>query len=159
MSMIGEFGLCPKSLYGNFVIAVEENLTAQIENSISEIAREIAKTAPVLRNGECSGDVFLALFAYFEKCLNVELEPAVKTSKVAKAWQEVDGGYYFTAFSKEVSAAVNAVADTIDGKEVNRFVCDFYQSDYGEMGQIACDIFLYNIKKMTKDVVLVFRLY
>lgn len=146
-------------MYDNFVNAVEENLAGQIENSINEMKRAIEKTAPALRNGECSGDVFLVLFTCFEKCLNIELEPTVKAGKVDKAWQETAGGYYFTAFSKEAAAAVTAAVNSIDYRELNRYICDFFQNDYGEMGQVACDIFLYDIKKMTEDVVLVFHLY
>ncbi len=72
MSMIGNFGVCSKSKYDELGDLIKNGKSAEAEEIIKEIYKEVEDSAAILENGKCSGEVFIALFQYLKTACGVE---------------------------------------------------------------------------------------
>lgn len=159
MSTIASFGLCSKSAYENFEAIIKNSQFSKAADAINKITTELDNSVPKLENNKCSGEVFLALFEYFNTVLGVNVRENMESKELGEIWRETTNDFDMIAFFEKEKIQLSALADTIDYDGVSQFINDFFQLDYGEAGRTACDVFLNNLNKLDTNTVLIFRLY
>lgn len=159
MSLIGDFGLCSKSAYNNLVYFIENGQMDKAESSINEMHSELTASASKLENHRCSGEVFIALFEYFNTAFGVNVREDMELGNIGEIWRNATGDFEMIAFSEKATTQLLSLAGTIDDHEVIQFINDFFQNDYGQAGQIACEVFFKNLEAVDSDTVLIFHMY
>ena len=154
MSIIGFFGICPKSKYEELEHRIKTGESAQAEELIREICGEAEASAAKLENGKCAGEVFSALFAYLQTAYGVNVRRGMEG--VGAKWLAVTGDFDAVVFCEREQ--ILALEGAMDPEGLSRFVSDFFQSDYGNTGQIAWQVLLSNLKSMGANDALVFRM-
>ena len=157
MSMIGDFGLCSQNNYDNMVKLINSAQFAEAENLIKEIHSEVEKSAKKLENDKCSGEVFIALFQYFKEIQGVDVRENIPSEGIGESWRETTGDFDIVAFYEK--SQLLSLENTLDYHEISQFVTDFFETDYKNTGQIACEILFNNLKKAGTDDVLIWHLY
>ena len=155
MSMIGTFGICPKGRYDALADLVQNGDSGEAENLIREIYSELENSAERLENDRCSGEIFLALFHYFETMLGVNVRSG--TERLGELWREATGDFDVVVFREK--DALLSVADAVDHDALSHFSSDFFQMDCGDAPQTACDGLLDNLRGLGADEVLIWHLY
>lgn len=155
MSMIGDFGVCPKSKYDALKNLIQEGKFGETENLIKEIYSEVESSALKLENGKCSGEVFIALFHYLDTAYEVNVRCDLEC--LAEKWRDATGDYDIVVFyGKEQMLSLE---DKIDLTALAQFINDFFEADYGNAGQIACNVLFNNLKSVGADNILIWRLF
>lgn len=155
MSMIGDFGVCRKQKWDEVRDLIQKGNFAEAENGIKDIYSEVERSAEKLDNGKCSGEVFIALFDFFETVfeVNVRDDPDCFGEK----WRDATGDLDIIVFCEKEQ--ILSLEDTVDVNELTQFINDFYQMDYGNAGQIACNVLFNNLKSVGEDNVLIWHLF
>ncbi len=159
MSMIGSFGLCSSNNYDNLVKLIRDNHFGEANDLINNIYSELENSASKLENDKCSGEVFLAVFDYFNIVLGINVRVNIGLEELGKSWREVTGDYDMIAFLEKDIKQLLSLSDTIDYDAVSQYVNDFFQNDYGDAGRIACNVFMQNLGKLDTNTVLIFQLH
>lgn len=154
MSMIGVFGICSKSNYDELTDLIKNGESAKTEDLIKELYSEVENSAAKLENGKCSGEVFIALFHYLKTACDVDVRYG--TEEVREKWRDITGDFDIIVFHKKEQ--VLALKDTMDGDELLQFINDFFQTDYGNAGQIAWETLLDNLKRTGTESILIWHL-
>ena len=154
MSMLGIFGICPKGRYNALADLVQNGDPGEAENLVREIYSELENSAEKLENGTCSGEIFLALFHYFETMLGMDVRSG--TERLGELWRETTGDFDVVVFCEK--DALLSVADAVDHDALSQFASDFFQIDCGNAPQAACDALLNNLKGLGTDEVLIWHL-
>lgn len=157
MSMIGEFGLCQRKTYENFVSLLKDHSLNELEAAVNNIQKELEQTSSELMNDKCSGNVFIALFEYFEEKLNIELHDEFHGSIHEEAWLNITGDLDFIVFSENLKYLV--LGQAINRDEICQYVSEFYQEDCGEAGKEGCQCFFANLERADSDNLLIYHLY
>lgn len=157
MSMIGSFGVCSKNNYELLVNMLNNDKFAEAENLIKEIYGELQKSEEILENNKCSGEVFIALFHYFKTVLGIDIKSNIQSGVLGEKWRDTTGDYDIAVFYEKEMLLL--LEDKIDYDEIMQFVNDFFEMDYGNVGQIACTVLLNNLKKVEADNILIWHLY
>lgn len=155
MSMIGNFGVCPKNKYDELRNLLQEDNFTKIENLIQEIYSEVESSATKLENEKCSGEVFIALFHYLETTYEVNIR--CDLDYLGEKWRDTTGDFDIIAFYEKEQ--ILSLEDTIDFDGLAQFINDFYQIDYGNSGQIACSVLFNNLKNIGDDNILIWHLF
>lgn len=158
MSMIGDFGVCTKSSYNSLVDAIRNDQFDVMEDLIQKIYSELENSASALENNKCSGEVFLAVFHYFKTEYGMDMRDNADLKKLNENWREITGDYDMVIVTDEQKTKILSIADHIDYNKVIQFVNDFFQDDYGNAGQIACDVFFENVRNLKPDSILLWHL-
>lgn len=159
MSMTGSFGLCPKNSYDSLINFIKAGQSDAAQDLVKEIWDGLEDSASMLENNRCSGEVFLALFEYFKAALDIDIRENADLKKVGENWREITGDYDMAVFTEKEKTQFLSRTDSIHSDQVTQFVNDFFQNDYGEAGQTACDVFIRNLEKLGADSVLIWHLY
>lgn len=159
MSVIGDFSLCKKSAYNNLVHFIANDQFDEAESLINEIYSELEASASKLENNQCSGEVFIALFEYFNTALGMDVREGMELEKIGEVWRDATGDFEMIVFSEKAKTQFLSIAGTINDHEVVQFINDFFQNDYGQAGQIACNVFFKNLETLDSDTVLIFHMY
>lgn len=155
MSMIGDFGVCPKSKYDELRNLIQKDNFEEIENQIKEMYSEVESSATKLENGKCSGEVFIALFHYLETAYEVNVRYDLDCFE--EEWRRATGDFDIIVFNEKEH--ILSLEDVIDFNELAQFINDFYQIDYGNAGQIACSVLFNNLKNVGADNILIWHLF
>lgn len=155
MSMIGDFGVCPKSKYDEVRNLIQKGKFVEIENLIKEIYSEVESSVTKLENGKCSGEVFIALFHYLKTAYEVNVRCGLDCFE--EKWTDLTGDFDIIVFYEKEQ--ILSLEDTIDFNELAQFINDFYQIDYGNAGQIACSVLFNNLKGVGADNILIWHLF
>lgn len=159
MSMIGCFGLCAKDAYDGLLNAVKNDRFDEASDWIMRICSELEGSAPEMEPDGCSGEVFIALFHYLKTEFGIDIRKNADLNKLGEDWREITGDYDMAVFSEQEREQLLPIADQIDFDEVTRFINDFFQTDYGNAGETACQIFFGNLGKLEAGCVLIWHLY
>lgn len=155
MSMTGNFGVCSKSSYDELTNLIKSGKSAETDDLIKQIYNEVENSAAELENGKCSGEVFIALFQYLKISFGINVR--CNSEVFGEKWRDATGDLDVIAFHKKEK--ILSFQDTIDYRELSQFINDFFQIDYKNAGQIACDILFSNLKNMGTDNVLIWHLF
>lgn len=155
MSMAGNFGVCSKSNYDELTNLIESGKSAETEDLIKKIYNEVENSATELENGKCSAEVFIALFQYIK--ISYEINVWCNLEVLGKKWRDTTGDFDVIAFYEKEE--ILSLQDTIDYRELSQFINDFFQIDYENAGQIACNILFSNLEKLGTDKVLIWHLF
>ncbi len=74
-------------------------------------------------------------------------------------WRSQTGDLDIIAFSERNRAQILSLAERTNPAELDRFVCDFFESDYDHAGRLAWDVLLSNLRRQKNGETLVWRLY
>lgn len=159
MSMIGDFGMCARNSYDSLVDAVRNDQQDTAAELIEKICGEMDASMASMENHQCSGEVFLALFQYFKEEFGIDVHGDEEQKKLNEKWRENTGDYDMILFTEKEKTQFLALSDRIDHDQVMLFVNDFFQDDYGNAGQVSCNVFLENLRKLNADSVLLWHLY
>lgn len=159
MSMIGNFGLCPKSNYENLLSLILSNQLDAANDLITKVHDELLNTASTLENNRCSGEIFIALFHYFKTEFEIDVRGNAESEKLNESWRKVTGDYDMISFTAKEKVQLLSLTDQIDYNTIAQFINDFFQQDYGNAGQIACDVLIENLKRLDTDNVLIWHLF
>ena len=159
MSMIGNFGLCPKNSYENLISLILSNQLDAANELITKIHDGLLNTASTLENDRCSGEIFIALFHYLETEFEIDIRGNTELKKLSESWREVTGDYDMVSFTEKEKVQLLSLTDKIDYNTITQFINDFFQQDYGTAGQIACDVLIENLKRLGTDDVLIWHLF
>lgn len=155
MSMIGSFGVCPKGKYDELRNLMQEDKFMEIDHLIKEIYSEVEGSTTKLENGKCSGEVFIALFHYLETAYEVNVR--CDSGCFEEKWRDATGDFDIIVFCGKEQILL--LENTIDYNNLAQFINDFYQNDFGNAGQIACNVLFNNLKSVGKENVLIWRLF
>lgn len=155
MSMIGNFGVCSKTNYDELLKLIKNETDAEAEDLIKEIYNEVEHSAAGLENGNCSGEVFLALFHYLKAVCGVDVR--YNQEEFGEKWRDTTGDFDIIVFCEKEQ--ILAWEDTMDYDGLLQFINDFFQIDYGNAGQVACDVLLHNLKNTGTGNVLIWHLF
>ena len=154
MSMIGTFGICPKDKYDALMRLIQHDGPDKAENLIKEIYRELEEPAEKLKHGQCSGEIFSALFHYVELTLGIDVRSGLE--RFGEIWRETTGDFDVVVFYG--AEPLLPLADAVDFDGLSQFVNDFFQADCGEAPQAACGALLNNLKSLSADEILIWHL-
>lgn len=155
MSMIGEFGVCPKDSYQELKNFIENGKCVKTETLIKKIYTEVENSAAKLENGKCSGEVFIALFHYLKTAYGVDVRRDLGC--FGEKWRDATGDFDIIVFFEKDQ--ILSLENAVDFNELAQFINDFYQMDYGDTGQIACSVLFNNLKYAGEDTVLIWHLF
>lgn len=155
MSMIGNFGLCSQSHYGRLENFMKNGNFTAAEELIKELYSEVEKSTAKLENGKCSGEVFIALFQYLKTVWGVDVWG--NPENLVEKWRDCTGDFDMIGFHEKEQ--ILSLEDRVDYGELSLFINDFFQMDYGNAGQIACQVLFSNLKSMEADTVLIWHLF
>lgn len=155
MSMIGEFGICPKSNYEELESLIKNDKLTEADALIKEILSEIKISAAKLENDKCSGEMFIALFHYLETACGIDVRHNLES--FGKEWRDITGDFDVIVFCEK--ERILSAEDRVDCDELSQFINDFFQIDYENAGQTACDVLFHNLKNMGTDNVLIWHLF
>lgn len=158
MSMIGNFGKCTENDYNRLVAAIRKNQSDAADDLIEKLYNELENAVEALESDQCSGEVFLAVFQYFQTEFDIELYGDEEQKALYERWREITEDCDVRIFTKKEKAQLLSLADRIDSNEITAYVNDFFQNDYGDAGQIACAVLLENLRKLEADNVLLWHL-
>jgi len=156
--MIGSFGLCKKSSYDILQTAITTDDLNTAKATIEMICSEMEDSSPEMELAACSGEVFIALFHYFETNLGVDVRKQKDFDKLGEIWRETTGDFDMIPFTEKERAQFLSLSGTINFDEVMQFVDDFFQADFGEAGKTACNNLFENFKRQQPGYVLIWRL-
>ena len=134
---------------------VQNGTPAEAEDLIKDICHELENSAEKLENGVCSGEIYLALFQYFETELGVDVRNG--TERFGEIWREATGDFDVIVFHE--AAPLLSLADTVDYDGLSQFAGDFFQIDCGDAAQAACDALLNNLRSLGADEILIWHLF
>lgn len=157
MSMIGNFGVCPKSDYNHLVNLLEKNQSPEADAFIEEIYSILQKSEENLANNKCSGEVFLALFDYFKTTHEIDVHNNVTVESFGEKWRAATEDYDIVVFDKK--EPILSLENTINYNKLAEYINEFYQTDYDNAGQTACRILFSNLKSTKEDEILIWHLY
>ena len=155
MSMIGNFGVCPKSKYDELRNWIQKGKWEETESLIKEIDSEVESSATTLENGKCSGEVFIALFHYLKTAYEINVWKDLDS--LGEKWRDTTGDFDVIVFCEKEE--ILSLEGQIDFNELSQFINDFYQMDYENTGQIACSVLFTNLKNTEEDTVLIWHLF
>lgn len=155
MSIIGTFGICSKSNYNELTDLIKSGESTKTEKLIKEIYSEVKNSAVKLENDKCSGEVFSALFHYLKTAYGVDVRCDIEG--IGEKWRDVTGDFDIIVFHEK--ERILALEDTIDYDGLFQFVNDFFQSDYGNAGQIAWNVLLNNLKSIEAENILILHFF
>ena len=156
MSMIGIFGLCQKSKYEALVKLVKNKQFKETESLVNEMNMELRESSEKMDNGKCSGEVFLALFEFFKEEYGIDVRGEAEFKETAEQWRDITGDFDMIAF-QEKETFLN-MEDGISYDKISQFVSDFFEADYGNMGETACKMLFDNLRKLESGEVLIWQL-
>ena len=159
MSMIGAFGLCAEEKYLALTAAAKGGETERAEKLIQELCGEWQASAPQMKNDLCAGEAFIALFHYLKAAFGLDLRQEAGPQGAEALWRSQTGDFDIIAFSKRNRAQILSLAERTNPAEIDRFVCDFFESDYGDAGRLASAVLLSNLRRLKNRETLVWRLY
>ncbi len=155
MSIIGSFGICPKNNYRMLVELIKNNNLTEAEVLIKKIYHELKDSEEKLEN-PCSGEVFIALFDYFKTALGVDVRDNI-TTDMAEKWREITDDFDIIVLCNKEQLL--SLEDIIDYNKISQYINDFFQSDYGKIGQTAYTALLNNLRKIDDAHILIWHLY
>lgn len=155
MSIIGSFGICPKNNYRMLVELIKNNNLTEAEVLIKKIYHELKDSEEKLEN-PCSGEVFIALFDYFKTALGVDVRDNI-TTDTAEKWREITDDFDIIVLCNKEQLL--SLEDIIDYNKISQYINDFFQSDYGKIGQTAYTALLNNLRKIDDAHILIWHLY
>ncbi|MCI9540656.1 MAG: hypothetical protein HFG39_06270 [Lachnospiraceae bacterium] len=155
MSIIGSFGICPKNNYRMLVELIKNNNLTEAEVLIKKIYYELKDSEEKLEN-PCSGEVFIALFDYFKTALGVDVRDNI-TTDMAEKWREITDDFDIIVLCNKEQLL--SLEDIIDYNKISQYINDFFQSDYGKIGQTAYTALLNNLRKIDDAHILIWHLY
>lgn len=156
MSMIGSFGICAKNNYRMLEELIKNENLVEAETLIKEIYHELKDSEGRLEN-PCSGEVFIALFDYFKTVLGVDVRSTIAPKGIEENWREITGDFdIIVLYHKE---QLLSLEDVTDYSKISQYINDFFQSDYGKIGQIAYTALLNNLRKVDEEHILIWHLY
>lgn len=153
--MIGMFGVCPQSHYNKLTDMLENKNFAGTEKLMQEIYSEVEASAEKLANDQCSGEVFTALFCYLKTTYGIDLRRGREAFR--EKWTAVTGDWDAVVFHEK--ERLSALEDMMDFGELQQFINDFYQADYGDSGQTAWNVLLGNLKRTGPEQVLIWHMF
>jgi len=156
--MIGSFGLCKKSSYDILQTSITIDDFDTEKSSIEMICSELEASSSEKEFATCSGEVFIALFHYFETNFGISVRKKENFNKLGEIWREATGDFDMIPFTEKEQAQFLSLSGTINFDEVVQFVNDFFQADFGEAGKAACNNFFKNLKRQQPGQVLIWRL-
>lgn len=159
MSMIGAFGLCAEEKYSALAAAAGKGETERAGELIQELCGEWQASAPQMKNDLCAGEAFIALFHYLKAAFGLDLRQEAGPQGAEALWRSQTGDLDIIAFSERNRAQILSLAERTNQAELDRFVCDFFESDYGDAGWLAWDVLLSNLRRLKNGETLVWRLY
>ncbi len=155
MSIIGSFGICPKNNYRMLVELIKNNNLTEAEVLIKKIYHELKDSEEKLEN-PCSGEVFIALFDYFKTALGVDVRDNI-TTDMAEKWREITDDFDIIVLCNKEQLL--SLEDIIDYNKISQYINDFFQSDYGKIGQTTYTALLNNLRKIDDAHILIWHLY
>ncbi len=155
MSIIGSFGICPKNNYRMLVELIKNNNLTEAEVLIKKIYHDLKDSEEKLEN-PCSGEVFIALFDYFKTALGVDVRDNI-TTDMAEKWREITDDFDIIVLCNKEQLL--SLEDIIDYNKISQYINDFFQSDYGKIGQTAYTALLNNLRKIDDTHILIWHLY
>ncbi len=157
MSMIGNFGICPKSNYNHLVNLLEKNPSPETDAFIEEIYSILQESEGNLENDKCSGEVFLALFDYLKTAHGIDVHNNIVAESFGEKWRAATEDYDIVVFNEK--DPILSLENAINYNELAEYINDFYQTDYNNAGQTACSVLFRNLKSAKEDEVLIWHLY
>lgn len=157
MSMIGNFGVCPKSNFNRLVSLLENNQNEEFDAFIDEFYNKLQESEENLENNKCSGEVFLALFDYLKTAHGIDAHHYAGAEHFGEKWRAATEDYDVVIFN-EIEPLL-ALESAIDYNKLAEYINDFYQADYDDAGQIACNVLFDNLKNIKEDELLIWHLY
>ena len=155
MSIIGSFGKKKKNNYRMLVELIKNNNLTEAEVLIKKIYHELKDSEEKLEN-PCSGEVFIALFDYFKTALGVDVRDNI-TTDMAEKWREITDDFDIIVLCNKEQLL--SLEDIIDYNKISQYINDFFQSDYGKIGQTAYTALLNNLRKIDDAHILIWHLY
>lgn len=159
MSMIGNFGLCPKHSYENLMALIKDDSSDAANDLITEIRGRLIHSSAAPGNSRCSGETFIALFQYLKEEHEIDVRNNELGKLLSEYWRNATGDYDMISFTEKEKNQLLLLTDKIDPNAVTQFINDFYQQDYGKAGQIASDVLFENLKSLDADHVLIWHLF
>ena len=153
MSIIGDFGLIEKSSFDLLLNKIEINVDETV-SCINAILKEAKESAGLMVDNECPGEVYSAMFEYFEQKKGISIRGQ---NNYGEIWREVTEDFDVIIMTEELKKQLNIKQE--DYSSFGEFLNDFYQMDFGEMAEIALKSFESNLDKLSNENALVFRLY
>ena len=154
MSMIGIFGTCARGSFEELADLIQNGAPGEADSLISRMLDEMESPAGAMEAAGCSGEVFLALFRYLQTVCGVDIRRG--TEAVGDAWRSATGDFDVVVFHEKEQ--VLALEEAMDFEGLSRFLCEFFQADYGTAGQTAWDALVRSLKGTGADRLLVWRL-
>lgn len=154
MSMIGIFGTCARSSFEELAVLIQNGAPGEADSLISRMLDEMESPAGAMEAAGCSGEVFLALFRYLQTVCGVDVRSGMEA--VGEAWRGATGDFDVVVFRE--GEQVLALEKAMDFQGLSRFICEFFQADYGTAGQTAWDALVRSLKGTGADRLLVWRL-
>ncbi len=158
MSIVGRFGVCQKSKYNQLDRLLKSNASnasAEAENLMKGIYSEIEASAESFENDKCSGEVFIAVYEYLKTSKRIDVR--CNLEKFGQKWREVTGDFDVIVFDEK--DRLISLGDSINDDEISQFLNSFFQMDFGNTGQIACETLFNNLKSVKEDEVLIWHLF
>lgn len=155
MSMIGMFGVCPQSHYHQLANLLKSEDSGETEKLMKEIYSEVEASAEKLANNQCSGEVFTALFCYLKTTYGIDFWRGREAFR--EKWTAVTGDWDAVVFHEKEQ--LSALENTMDFGELQQFINEFYQADYGDSGQTAWNVLLGNLKRTGPEQVLIWHMF
>ena len=143
MSMIGAFGLCAEEKYSALAAAAGKGETERAGELIQELCGEWQASAP----------------QYLKAAFGLDLRQETGPQGAEALWRSQTGDLDIIAFSERNRAQILSLAERTNPAELDRFVCDFFESDYDHAGRLAWDVLLSNLRRQKNGETLVWRLY
>ncbi len=149
MSMIGTFGLCVKNNYDNLVSAIKDNQLDKMEDLVKKICDELESEIFTEQSNMCSGEV---------REFGIDFEKNEDFNRVRESWREITGDYDIVVFSEIEKDKFLSYEDRIDHTQIQQYINEFFEEDYGNAGEIACNNFFESLRKIEKNSVLIWHL-
>jgi len=130
---------------------------SEAELMMREIQRDFDLSTEEMEDSECSGEVFLALFDYFDSAFDIDIRKVPEAEKISLHWREMTGDHDMVAFLDR--ASLLSLEERIDLAQLTQYVNDFFEIDYGNAAQAAYTAFFHNLKKVKAGDILLWRLY
>jgi len=153
MSFIGEFALIKKKSLHLFLNSIENNAD-ETADYINAIIEEVEASSDLLYNNECSGEVYMAIFEYFEQKKGIDIRGQ---SNYGEIWREITEDFDVIIMTAEL--AKQMVIEPTDYSSFCDFLNDLYQMNFGEMAEIALRAFESILEKLSNENAVLFRLY
>lgn len=147
MSMIGFFRTCARGSFEELADLIKSGATAEADNLISKMLDEMELSVGAPETAGCSGEVFTALFRYLQTVCGVDIRRG--TEAVGDAWRSATGDFDVVVFHEKEQ--VLALEEAMDFEGLSRFLCEFFQADYGTAGQTAWDALVRGLKGTGAD--------